>query len=95
MAKEDGGGPGLLAALTVPSGLAGAADPARLGASVMARSEGGRGTGATGDSVVGSSPVEVDDSRAGEVLVAGGDSGEATAPGGEDMFEVGKREDSV
>ncbi len=81
-ANEDGGGPGLLAALMAPRGFDGALELANMGDSVTARNDGGRavckeaGCGAKSDVLVeaGKSGVLEEATDSGEVGVSGGGS---------------------
>lgn len=88
-AKEDGGGPGLLAALMAPRGFDGAFVPANVGASVIARYEGGRTVcGEAGDGAKSAVLITAEGSGVGEVIEPSDGSGEAGVSGGDTMTVV-------
>lgn len=85
-ANEDGGGPGLLAALIAPRGFNGAFAPANVSDSVTARYEGGRTFSEEGsDGAKSEVLVEADKSKVGEAAELVVDSGESS---GEPMTAV-------
>lgn len=89
VAKEDGGGPGLRAALSAPRGLEGALVPANDGDSDIARYEGGRRGCNVGGDAKSSVLVEANESVAGEASVKIVKSGETGGFGGELIFGIG------
>lgn len=89
VAKEDGGGPGLRAALIAPRGLEGALVLANDGDSDIARYEGGRRGCNVGGVAKSSVLVEAKESVASEASVRIVNSGETRGCGGELIFGVG------